>query len=142
MAVTGKLYSNYPLHLNNGAINFPSDTIKCALCTSTYTPNQSTHKWFSDITNEITGTGYTAGGATLTTKTNTVATTVNTIDADDPSWTTATFTARYAVFYKSTGTSTTSPLIGYLDFGADQTVSAGAFTIQLNASGLAQLTVS
>ena len=148
MAVSGKLYAKFFENAVGGSasgdapIDFLSDTIKCALCTSTYTPSQTGHEWFSDVTNEITGTGYTAGGATLTTKTVGTSSLVVTIDADDPSWTTATFTARYAVFYKSTGTSTTSPLIGYLDFGADQTVSAGAFTIQLNASGLAQLTVS
>lgn len=148
MAVTGKLYAKFfenALGGNNAAdvpIDYLSDTIKCALCTSTYTPNQSTHEFFSDVTNEITGTGYTAGGVTLTTKTCAASSLVTSLDADDPTWTTATFTARYAVFYKSTGTSTTSPLIGYVDFGADQTVSAGTFTIQLNASGLAQLTVS
>jgi hypothetical protein len=148
MAVSGKLYAKFfenALGGNNAAdvpIDFLSDTIKVALCTSAYTPNQSTHEFFSDVTNEITGTGYTAGGAALTTKTCAASALVTTLDADDTSWTTASFTARYAIVYKSTGTSTTSPLIGYVDFGADQTVSAGTFTITWNASGIVSLTVS
>lgn len=113
-----------------------------ALCTSTYTPNQSTHEWFSDITNEVSGTGYTAGGVTLASKTYAASALVTTFDFADPSWTTASFTARYAIFYKSTGTSTTSPLIAYADFGADNTVSAGTFTLTVNASGLFTITVS
>lgn len=51
------------------AVDFLSDTIKCALATSSYSPNLDTHEVFSDVTNEVSGTGYTAGGATLGTKT-------------------------------------------------------------------------
>jgi hypothetical protein len=58
-ALAGSLVSG------NAPIDWLSDTIKCMLCTSTYTPNLDTHKYKSDITNEITGTGYSAGGATL-----------------------------------------------------------------------------
>jgi hypothetical protein len=51
------------------ATDFLSDTIKYALTTSTYTPNLDTHETFADITNEVTGTGYTAGGVTVGSKT-------------------------------------------------------------------------
>lgn len=66
-----QLYRNFPnalagtLVAGNAPIDWLSDTIKCLLCTSTYTPNLNTHKYKSDLTNEITGTGYTATGATL-----------------------------------------------------------------------------
>lgn len=172
-----------------------SDTIKVALLTSSYTPNYDTHDFFDDITNEVTGTGYTAGGATLGSKTVTttmadswgvsranstayevgqivrpatgngyvymchtagtsagtiptwptvigdevtdgsvqwvnVGRMVSVIDAADPSWTSSTITARYAVYYKSTGTSSTSLLIGLEDFGSDKVSSNGTFQIQ------------
>lgn len=51
------------------AIDFLSDTIKCSLHTSTYSPNLDTHETFADVTNEVSGTGYTAGGVTLGSKT-------------------------------------------------------------------------
>jgi hypothetical protein len=87
-------------------IDWDTDTIKVALTTSTYTPDQDTHDFFNDVTNEITGTGYSAGGATLTSPTVTYDTATNQVrlDAADTTWTTSTLTARYAVVYKSTGT--------------------------------------
>lgn len=66
--------------LDGNAVNFAGDTIKVSLHTSTYTP-ADTHKFFSDVTNEVTGTGYTAGGETLTTKTLTF-----TDDASETAW--------------------------------------------------------
>lgn len=51
------------------AIDFLSDTIKMALASASYTPNLDTHEVFSDMTNEVSGTGYSAGGATLGSKT-------------------------------------------------------------------------
>lgn len=113
------------------AIDYLSDTIKVALVTSTYSPNQDTHEVFSDITNELaTANGYTAGGATLGSKTSTYAGASNTTvhDAADTAWTAAGGSIgpfRYAIIYKSTGTASTSPLIGYVDFGSDQTITNG-----------------
>jgi hypothetical protein len=129
----------------NGVWDWDTDTIKVALTTSSYVPNQDTHDFFNDITNELTTTGgYTAGGQTITTPTVTYDTATNEtrLDADDPSWTSASFTARYAVWYKSTGVAANSPVIGYMDFGADQTVSSGTFTITLNSSGAFKATAS
>lgn len=143
MAVTGKLYSTVHTKLANKEIDLDTDTIKVALCTSTYTPNQNTHDYFNDITNEVTGTGYTAGGATLGTKTvGTSSSTTFTFDAADTVWSSSTITARYAIIYCSTGTSSTSALIGYVDFGADVSSTAANFTIQWNASGIFTQTVA
>lgn len=144
MAVTAKFYGPAFKHLQNGDIDLDTNTIKVALLTSSYTPSQA-HESATDLTlasNEVTGTGYTARGATLSSVTISYATLVTTFDAADTAWTSSTITARYAVVYKDTGTDSTSWLIGYIDFGADQTSSAGTFTIQWNASGIATVTVS
>jgi hypothetical protein len=145
MAVTaflyGKLFEN---QFGAAPIVWSSDTIKVALCTSTYTPNQDTHDFFNDVTNEVSGTGYTAGGATLGSKTATYTTGTNTcaFDAADTSWSTSTITARYAVVYKSTGTASTSPLIGYIDFGADVISSGGTFQITWDSAGIWSLSAA
>jgi len=73
MAAAGNLYINAPDQAWSGNITWASDTIKCALLTASYTPNLGTHIHWSDISaNEVSGTGYTAGGATLASKTHTV----------------------------------------------------------------------
>jgi hypothetical protein len=139
MAVTALLYGKlFENQFGSAPINWSSDTIKVALATSSYTPNQDTHDFFNDVTNEVTGTGYTAGGATLGSKTATYTTGTNTcaFDAADTSWTTSTVTARFAIVYKSTGTASTSPLICYVDFGADVVSSGGTFAITWDSAGI------
>ena len=120
-------------------IDWVNDTIQVSLHTSAYVPNQDTHQYYTDLTNELaTGNGYNAGGYTLVNKTLTYDATSNEtrLDADDAQWTAATFTCRIGCIYKSTGTSTTSPVMGYVDMGADQSVSSGTFTIQWDATGV------
>lgn len=122
-------------------INLKTDTIKIALVTSSYTPNQDSHDFFDDVTNEITGTGYTAGGATLTVTTSQDDTdNEGVFDATDATWSTSTLTAAGAVIYKSTGTPSTSPLICYLDFGGNVTSTAGTFTVTFAAEGIINIT--
>lgn len=135
------IYNSFKKKIMDGSINLASDTIKVALVTSSYTPDQDAHDFFDDVTNEVTGTGYTAGGASLTSKTVTADNTDNegVFDADDVTWSTSTITARAAVIYKSTGTASTSPLIAYIDFGADKTSTAGDFKIQWNSEGIINL---
>jgi hypothetical protein len=68
----GKSYANIlggEIGADTFAVDFISDTLKAALLASTYTPNLDTHEVFSDLTNEVTGTGYSAGGTTLASKT-------------------------------------------------------------------------
>ena len=142
---TGKFYGNAIVKAFNKEIDWNSDTVKVALVTSTYTPNQDTHDYWNDVSgNEATGTGYTAGGVTLTNATVTYdsGTNVVKLDADDVSWTASTITARYAVIYVSTGDASTSPLIGYVDFGTDQSSSSGTFAINWSTNGIATVTVS
>ena len=126
------VYDSYLYDVFTGAV-VSTDTYKCALVTSTYTENRATHTKFSDIANEVTGTGYTAGGATVV-PTFTKDTTNHRLTVVFPTitWPSSTITARKAVCYKSTGTASTSPLVFVNDFGSDVTTSNGTFT--LNAS--------
>ena len=145
MAVSAKLYGLVFKSAFNKEIDFDSDTIKVMLCTSSYTPNQDTHQYKSSVDNEVTGTGYTAGGATLASKTLTYTTGTNVVafDAADVTWSTSTITARYAVIYDDTpSTAATKPLIAYIDFGADVESDGGDFKIEFDASGFATVTVS
>lgn len=145
MATTAKYYGKFFQSLANKEIDLDTDVIKVMLCTSSYAPNQDTHRYKSDITNEITGTGYTATGATLASVTVAYDGASNTLtfDAADTSWTTATFTAHYAVLYDASPASdSVRPLISYLDFGADIPVTGSTFQITWDPAGIATVTVS
>lgn len=145
MAVSAKLYGNMVLKALNKEIDYDSDTIKVMLCTSGYVPDQDAHIYKSSITNEVVGTGYTAGGQALTSKTITYTGSTNTIeiDAADNVWTSATITARYAVIYDAqTGADATDPLLAYIDFGADVVSGGGNFTVTWDAAGIATVTAS
>lgn len=146
MAVTAFFYGNAFVSAFNKEIDFNTDTIKVALLTNAYTPDQDAHNYFDDVVaNEVAGTGYTAGGATLGTPsiTYTGGTNVFKMDGDDTSWSSSTITARYAVVYDSSpATNATRPLIAYVDFGADVSSTAGTFQITWHANGIATVTVS
>jgi hypothetical protein len=137
---TTKTYGSLIAKAFNKEVDFDTDTIKVALVSSSYTPNQDTHDYWDDVaTYEVSGTGYTAGGATLATKTvgYTAGTNVTKFDGDDVSWTTSTITARYAVVYDaSPATNAAKPLIGYVDFGSDQSSSSGTFSIVWDSAGI------
>lgn len=136
---TTKTYGSMITKAFNKEIDFDTDTIKVALVSSSYTPNQDSDDYWDDVsTYEISGTGYTAGGATLSTKSvgYTSGTNVTKFDADDVAWTSSTLTARYAVGYVATGTASTSALLFYVDFGSDQSSSSGTFTVTWSASGI------
>lgn len=140
---TGKFYGLFFDSAYKKKLDLSADTLKIMLCTSTYSPNQDTHQFKSDVTNEVTGTGYTATGATLTSVslTYTGATNVYMLDAADPSWASSTITARYAVIYDATPASdATRPLIGYIDFVTDQSSSSSTFTIVFDSAGIATTT--
>ena len=144
--MASKLYGQFLSQALNKEIDWDTDTIKVALLTNAYTPDQDAHNYYDDVVaNEVTGTGYTAGGNTLANKTNSYnsATNVITLDADDTTWSSSTITARYAVVYNSSpATNATRPLIGYVDFGSDQSSSNGNFTITWDATGIVRITVA
>jgi hypothetical protein len=111
-----------------------ADRFKVMLVTSSYTPDFGTHDFKADVTNEVVGTGYSAGGESLTSVTLTQSGGTITFDADDVTWTSSTITARGAVIYDDSLTD--DPLIAYIDFGADKSSSAGDFVLSFNASGI------
>ena len=125
------IYNSMLHDISTGAIDFDTDTFKCMLVTSSYTPSKS-HSKRSDITNEVTGTGYTTGGNTATATVSAINNTSNLQDIgwSITSWTSSTITARGAVIYKARGgSSSADELVGYLDFATDQTSSGGTFTV-------------
>lgn len=129
------IYDSFMLDLAEGTIDLDLGDLKVALVTSSYTPNKGTHDRFNDVTNQVTGTGYTAGGA-ATDATLTLDTTNHRLDItfDNVTWANSTLTARAAVIYQDTGTSSTSPLIAYVDFGQDVSSTSAAFAVTFSSA--------
>lgn len=200
MTATLTLYPNGQKNIMKD-VGLTADTLKLTLHSSSYTPSDS-HEFYSDLTNELsTGSGYTSGGATLSSKTVTITAanswgstwasdtayvvgdiirpstgnghlyrcivggtsgsseptwpttkgqTVNdgsvtwaevgrsavVFDAADVTWSSSTLTARYAILRKDTGTGSTSPVIGYMDFGENVSSTNSTFQVAWNASGI------
>lgn len=117
-------------------IALPGDTIK-AMLLATYTPNAATHQYVSQVKAagaEANGTGYTAGGATLTDVTWTLTAGVWRLKGTVPPWNASggSLAARYAVFYDATpGTDATNPVICYWDLANNTTVTASNDTFTL-----------
>ena len=137
------IYNNAKELLLLGDLHLDSDTIHVALVTSSYTPDFDSDVFFSTPeANEVSGTGYTAGGQALSSKTVSQDNTDDegVFDAADVTWSSSTITARGAVIYqKLGGASSADPLIAYIDFGEDKVSSSGNFTIQWNAEGILNL---
>ena len=125
------IYNSAIDDMARGAIDFDTDTFKVMLVTSTYTANKDTHDKRDDVTNEVSGTGYTAGGsASVCTVTKDTANDKVTLSFAAVSWATATITARGAVYYKSRGgASSADELVAYVDFGGDVSSTGATFTL-------------
>lgn len=143
MAITKIDYHNFLLGqmsgVANGVVDFDTDAIKVALATNSYVPNAATHDFFDDVTNEVTGGNYTAGGATLASKTVSLNAGVVTFDAADVTFAasgTGFTNARYAIVYRSTGVASTSRLIVAYNLGGDVGNSVADFVLVWNASGI------
>ena len=133
--MSGTIHTNCIVRAFNGNLDFDTDTIKVLLTTSSYTPDKD-HDYRDDVTNEVSGTGYTTGGATVTV-TVTLDTTNDRADVSlgGTSWASSTITARRAVYYKSRGgASSADELILTNSFSGDVSTTSGTFT--LNASTL------
>ena len=134
MAITQAMCTSFKQALLDGEMDFSSDTaqtFKIALFTSSATLGAATTAY--SATNEVSGTGYTAGGNTLTISTNpTTSGTTAYLDFADTTWSAATITARGALIYKADGA--TNPAVAVLDFGSDKTSTAGTFTIVFPAA--------
>ena len=125
------IYNSAPDEMARGDIDFDTDTFKAMLVTSSYTPNKDTHDFRDDVTNEVSGTGYTAGGvASAVTVTKDTANDKVTIQLGAVSWASSTITARGCVYYKSRGgASSADELVCYADFGSDVSSSGGTFSV-------------
>ncbi len=136
MAITQALCTSFKLELLNGSHDFDlssGDTFKVALFTSSATLSAATTAY--STTNEASGTGYTAGGNTLTRIDPASSGTTAYVDFADSTWSSATLTARGAVIYNSTpnttsGAAPANAAVAILDFGGDKTSTNGDFTIQ------------
>ena len=125
MAFTGSYVTNsFKNQLLLAVHDFSTDVIKIALYTSSATLDNTTTVY--SATNEVTGTGYAAGGKTLTATVTQIGN-YAVLDFADISWTAATFTCRGALIYNS---SKANKSIFVLDFGTDKTVSSGTLTVQ------------
>ncbi len=132
MAITQAMCTSFKVELLTGTHNFTAttgDSFKIALYTSAATLDATTTAY--SATNEVSGTGYTAGGADLTEVTPVASGTSAIVDFGDVSWSGATFTARGALIYNA---SKSNKAVAVLDFGADKTVSGGTFTVQMPAA--------
>lgn len=131
-------FRNLADHLAGAAINFKTDSFKCLLVTSI--PSETNlDSWInrSDVTNEATGTGYTAGGVAVTASVGAVDTTNNRVAITfgnlAPGWTGSTITAVGAIIYKSTGTAATDKLVQFVDFGGTISSTAGNYAVTFSA---------
>ena len=133
MAISQAMATSFKVQILGGDFDFSSgtaETFKIALFTSSATLDATTTAYAT--TNEVTGTGYTAGGNTLTISANPASSgTTAFLDFADTTWSSATITARGALIYQSGGT---NPAIAVLDFGSDKTSTAGDFTIVFPAA--------
>lgn len=134
MAISQAMATSFKVEILDGVHNFgtgvvrastAADTFKIALYTSSATLDASTTAYTTS--NEVVGTGYTAGGNTLSVSVVPTSTgTTAYLSFSNTSWTTATITARGALIYNSTQG---DKAVAVLDFGSDKTSTAGTFQI-------------
>ena len=128
MAITSAICTSFKQEILVGTHNFTAtsgDTFKIALYTSSASLGAGTTAYTTS--NEISGTGYTAAGAALTSVTPTTSGTTAFCDFADVSFTSASFTANGALIYND---SQSDKAVAVIAFGGDKTVSSGTFTIQ------------
>jgi len=142
MAITQAICTSFKQEILQGIHNFTNgsgggtttttgtgNTFKLALYTSSATLGATTTAY--SATNEVSGTGYSAGGGTLTNVTPSTSGTTALTDFADLTFSSATITARGALIYNSSTTAGSADrAVLVLDFGGDKTSTAGDFTIQ------------
>lgn len=127
----------------NAAVAWPTSglesetAVSALLVTDSYTPNFDTHDFYNDITNEVTGTGYSAGGATITSTEVTLSSGTLTFDSADPSWASSTIANAMAAVLKFSrgGASSADELILLSDFVTAVSTTNGTLLVQVAAGG-------
>lgn len=130
MAITTAMCSSFKRDLLKGYHGMDSDTFKIALYTSSASLDATTTDY--STSNEVSGTGYSAGGQTLDSAAVALSGTTAYVDFADETWTSATITANGALIYNTTtnGGSSTTDAVAVLAFGGDKTSTNGDFVIQ------------
>lgn len=142
MQATANWYHNAILKIFNKEISWMNDTIRVMLVTDSYIPDKATHQYKSNIIGEATGTGYTAGGVVLGTKTATIdnATGVLTLDAADSVWVNVTLSnVKYAVIYDDSHSS--DALLGYIELDLPVSPLNQNMAIEWHADGVFSITL-
>jgi len=132
MAISSAICNSFKQEILVGTHNFTAssgNTFKIALYTSSASMGASTTAY--STSNEISGTGYTAGGAALTSVTPALDGSTACCDFADVSFTSASFTANGCLIYNDTQSDKACAVVA---FGGDKTVSSGTFTIQFPAA--------
>ena len=129
MSIIQTQTTSFKTELYQAIHNLTTDTLKVALYTNSATLNETTTVY--STTNEITGTGYTAGGVTITGVSVNSSGYTAYVSFNNLSWTSASFTTRAALIYNS---SKANRSIAVLDFGSNKTVSNNTFTVTLPAN--------
>jgi hypothetical protein len=127
--ITQTQTTSFKEELYEGIHDLLTDTIKIALYTANADLGASTTVYTTD--QEVTGTGYTAGGLTVTNVTVASSGTTAYVSFDNPQWTGASFTCRGALIYNS---SKANRSIAVLNFGNDKIVANGTFTVTMPAN--------
>lgn len=143
ITVTTAMPTSFKVELLKGVHDFTNstgDTFKIALLksasagTGTYGAASTNYSDITGNSDETSGTGYSAGGNTLTNVTPTSDSTTAITDFADTTWSSASFTTCGAMIYNS---SVANEAVAVLSFGGDQTVSSGDFQIQFPAAAAA-----
>lgn len=132
MTMTNLIYDSFYEDMATGNIILGTHSFKAMLVSDSYTPSLA-HNRRDDVTNEITGTGYTSGGNTAT-PTVTLNTTLHRLEITwaVTAWTSATINARGVVIYRSRGgASSADELVACWTFGADVSITAGDYTVTI-----------
>lgn len=135
------VYNAAKLGLLLGGFNLEEDDFKVALLGPSYTPDPDGQAFFSDISAEASGTGYTAGGQPLQ-NAALVRDDANDrvlLSADGLIWTVATFVTKGALIYKSSGDPATSPLLAFIDFEEELECAGEDFVLQWHENGILAL---
>ena len=128
MAISTAMCTSFKQEILVGTPNFTAssgNTFKLALYTSSASLGASTTAYTTS--NEVSGTGYTAAGAALTSVTPTTSGTTALCDFSDLTFSSSTITANGALIYNDTQS---DKAVCTLAFGGDKTSTAGDFTIQ------------
>jgi hypothetical protein len=133
MAITTAICNSYKQEILEG-VHTSTDVYKLALFTSAATLGASTTVYA--VTNEVSGAGYTAGGATLTGFASGLSGSTGYLTFNDPSFASSTITARGCLIYNS---SKSNKAVAAFDFGADVVSTNGTFTVDLPVAGASAL---